>query len=102
VLFVFDKEDGREYREYYPRHRIGGDSHGKISDDGEHASLPALCPAVCFNPNIPGDGEKKRHEMEAEYRKTWEDLERKGLLDAGPVPAAMALNAHLVMDNGKK
>lgn len=84
VLFVFGKEDGREYLEYYAHHRIGGDSHGKIADDGMHASLPVLCSAVCFNPEIPGDEEKKRREMEAEYRKTWEDLERKGLLAAGP------------------
>jgi len=97
VLFVFGKENGREYLEYYAHHRIGGDSHGKIFDDGMHVRLPALCSAVCFNPEIPGDEEKQRRAMEAEYRKTWEDLERKGLLDAGPVPAAMALNAHLVL-----
>jgi hypothetical protein len=97
MLFVFGKDGGQEYLEYYAHHRIGGDSHGRIFADGRHVSLPVLCSMICYNPEIPGDEEKKRCEMEEDYRKTWEDLERKGLLGAGPVPAAMVLNAHLAM-----
>jgi hypothetical protein len=42
VMFIFGKEEGREYLEYYAHHRIGGDSHAKIFDDGETVSLPNL------------------------------------------------------------
>ena len=102
VLFVFGTEDGQEYLEYYAHHRIGGDVHGKIYGDGKHVSLPVLCSMICFDPEIPGDEEKTRCAMEEEYRKTWEDLEGKGLLSAGPVPASMVLNAHLAMREDRK
>jgi len=96
LFFVFGREDGREYLEYYGHHRMG-DCHGKISDNGQHVILPELCSSYGYNPDIPGDEEKKRAEMEREYRELLEDLERKGLLDAGPVPVSMAMNAHLVL-----
>ena len=102
VMFIFGKEEGREYLEYYAHHRIGGDSHAKIFDDGEEVRLPDLCSMFCFDPKLPGDEETQRAKMEREYRKTWEDLERKGLLTAGPVPASLVMNAHLVMTGDEK
>jgi hypothetical protein len=56
----------------------------------------------CYNPGLPGDDKTQRAEMEREYRKTWEDLEKKGLLNAGPVPNSMVINAYLVMKGNEK
>jgi hypothetical protein len=101
ILFVFGTEEGREYLEYYAHHRMG-DSHGKIYDDGEEVSLPELSSMFSYDPKILGDQEKREAEMKKEYRETFEDLERKGLLAAGPVPGSLLINAHLVMKNNKK
>ena len=95
LTFVFGVSEGREYLEYYLHHRISGDSHGRIFEDGRHESLPELSTMYGCNPDIPGDEERSRREMEKNYREVFEDLKKKGLLDAGPV--SLQVNAHLVM-----
>ncbi|MCK9593292.1 MAG: hypothetical protein M0Q91_14910 [Methanoregula sp.] len=97
IMFVFGNEGEREYLEYYSHHRIGGDSHVRIYSDGERISQPELSSIVCYNPDIPGDFEKENAEMEREYRETYDDLAKKGLLSAGPVPGSLLVNAHTVM-----
>jgi hypothetical protein len=101
ILFVFGKERGMEYLEYYAHHRMG-DSHGKIYENGERISLPELSSMFSYDPKIPGDEEKKKAEMEKSYRETFEDLERKGLLSAGPIPGSFLINAQLVMKKEEK
>ena len=55
-----------------------------------------------YNSEIPVDEERKRTEMEKTYRETYDDLEKKGLLSAGPVPNSLLINAHLVMRGNQK
>jgi hypothetical protein len=58
-------------------------------------SLPELSSIFSYNPDIPGDMDEKKAEMERSYRETYEDLAKKGLLSAGPVPRSLLINAHL-------
>jgi hypothetical protein len=97
IIFVFGDEKGREYLEYYAHHRIGGDSHVRIYEDGEVVVLPELSSIFSYNPDIPGDMDEKKARMERSYRETYEDLAKKGLLFAGPVPRSLLINAHLAM-----
>jgi len=102
ILFIFGKEDGREYFEFYAHHRIGGDSHAKIFDNGEWIDLPELSSMYTYNSDIPGDKEKNEAEMERAYQEIYEDLERKGLLSVGQIPGSLLINSHLVMKDKTK
>ena len=104
LYYVFGEENGREYLEYYAYHRMG-DDHGKIYEDGEFVGLPEFCSMYGYDPKVPGDEERKRAEMEREYRETLDDLVAKGLFDNEPVPNSLAVNSYLVLhgddaDNG--
>jgi hypothetical protein len=96
LYYVFGEEDGREYLEYYAYHRMG-ESHGKIYDDGSHIDLPELGSMFGYDPNIPGDEERKEAEMRRRYRETLDDLIAKGLFDDEPFPKSLAINSHLVL-----
>ena len=96
IYYVFGEEDGREYLEYYAYHRMG-ESHGRIDDDGTVVGLPELCSGFCYNPEIPGEKERKEAEMQREYRETLDDLIAKGLFDDEPIPGSLAINSYLVL-----
>lgn len=96
IYFVFGEEGGREYLEYYAYHRMG-ESHGRIWEDGQLESLPELCSMFGYNPDIPGDFERKEAEMQRRYRETLDDLVAKGLFDDEPVPGSLAINSYLVL-----
>lgn len=96
LYYVFAEEDGREYLEYYAYHRMG-ESHGRIWEDGELESLPELSSGFCYDPDIPGDTERKEAEVQRQYRETLGDLVAKGLFDDEPVPGSLAINSYLVL-----
>lgn len=105
LFYIFGEEGGREYLEYYAHHRIGGDGHGKICVDGESVSLPTLETGFAYNPNIPGDDERKRAENAEEYRKTLDDLNAKGMFSSGGVPGSWVINSYIMaeeLEKGKK
>lgn len=97
IFFVFGEENGREFLEYYAHHRIGGDSHHRIYEDGAEESLDELITFYTFDPAIPGDREIKEAEMEKRYRETLEDLVRKGMFGDETVPGDIAVNSYLVL-----
>lgn len=96
LYYVFGEEDGKEYLEYYAYHRMG-ESHGRIYDDGAMVGLPELCSMYGYDPEVPGDEERKRAEMQREYQETLDDLIAKGLFDDEPVPGSLAINSYLVL-----
>ncbi len=97
IMFAFGTEDETGFMEYYAHHRIGGDSRGRIYEDGSHVSLPELCSMVAYNPNIPGDRERREKENREEYEWIFNELVEVGIFSAGPVPGSLMMNAHLVM-----
>ena len=102
IFYIFDEEAGREYFEYYTHHRIGGEGHGKIYDDGECLDLPTLETMIVYNPNIPGDEKREQAENEENYRKTLADLTTKGMFDSEPMPGSLAMNIHIMTQASKK
>lgn len=96
TFYVFGEENGREYLEFYAYHRMGDDP-AKIYEDGEGVGLPELCSMYGYDPKVPGDKERKRAEMEKEYRETLQDLVVNGLFDDEPVPNSLAINSYLAL-----
>jgi hypothetical protein len=97
IFFIFGEENGREFLEYYAHHRIGGDAHRRIYEDGSEECLDELSSWYAYNPDIPGDRERKEAEMKKKYQETLDDLARKGMFDDEPVPGDMAVNSYLVL-----
>lgn len=105
LFYIFGEEEGREYFEYYSHHRIGGNGHGKIYEDGESLSLPTLETGFAYNSKIPGDAERKRAENAEEYRKTLDDLNAKGMFSSGGIPGSLVINSYIMaeeLEKGKK
>lgn len=97
IFFIFGEENGREYLEYYAHHRIGGDSHTRIYDDGTEESLNELVSSYAYNPAVPGDKEIKEAQMKKEYQETLEDLMHKGMFSDDAIPGDIAINSYLVL-----
>lgn len=97
IFFIFGEENGREFLEYYAHHRIGGDSHRRIYEDGSEEGLGELMTMYAFDPAIPGDQETKEAEMKKLYQETLDDLMRKGMFGDGTVPGDIAINSYLVL-----
>lgn len=102
IFYIFGEEEGREYLEYYAHHRIGGDSHEKIYDDGESVSLPDLESMIVYNPDIPGDKERQEVKNAEEYQKTLDDLNDKGMFSSEPMPGSLAIKSYLMAEEAKK
>lgn len=96
IYYIFGREGEREYLEFYAYHRMGDDP-AKIYEDGEGVGLPELCSMYGYDPKVPGDKERKRAEMEKEYRETLQDLVANGLFDDEPVPNSLAINSYLAL-----
>lgn len=57
LFYIFDEDEGREYLEYYAHHRIGGDDHKKIYENGEYRGSMSSYEVFCYN----GDRKKSYH-----------------------------------------
>jgi len=97
VMFVFGSSDGIEFMEYYGHHRMCDGWHGRIFEDGRHEDLPGLGSFYGYDPQIPGDKEKKEEEYRKEYEKNYNKLVESGLLSAGSVPDSLLINSYLRM-----
>jgi hypothetical protein len=105
IMFAFgidEREGGVGFMEYYAHHRIGGDFRGRIYQDGRHVSLPALSTMIAYNPDIPGDYERKEKENREEYKRIMRELIDVGIFSGGPVPGSLMINSHLVLRKEKE
>jgi len=96
LYYIFGKDEGREYLEYYACHRMG-DDHARIYEDGAIVDLDELSSIFCYSLGIPGDCERKEAEMQGLYRETLTDLVEKGLFEDEPVPSSLAVKSDLVL-----
>jgi len=97
--WVFGEVDGCEYLEFYRFHRFG-DEHTRIWEDRRTEDLDTLETMYGFNPDIPGDKERKEKEMMECYERVLNDLAGAGLL--GEVPHHTMMNTYLVLRDGEE
>lgn len=112
IMFAFgtdasgtdDTEEGAGFMEYYAHHRIGGDTRGRIYEDGRHVRLPELSTMIFFNEKIPGDFERQQQKSREEYERIERELVEVGIFAGGPVPGDMVINSYLMRkkDEGDK
>lgn len=92
--WVFGEADGYEYMEFYRFHRFG-DEHARIWEDGTVEDLDVLETMYTYNPEIPGDKERKEEESAQRYEILLGELSEAGLLEE--VPDHTAMNTYLVL-----
>jgi hypothetical protein len=94
IRYVFGVDGGGRFLEFYSFHRVWGDLHARIREDGTVESLDVLETAVATT----GDPDEDRRLIEAQNRRNrrlLEELDDAGLLSGGPVPASFEINAAL-------
>lgn len=92
IRYIFGKDDGREFLEFYATHRMTDDRHCKIYDDGEMIDLDAICSMYVYDPMIPGDREKSERENRERNNRIYKELETKGL-------NVMTINTYLSLND---
>lgn len=55
VYYLFGQDEQGEYLDFYMAHRIAGDTHGRIREDGRYESLDVVSP---FGPVVSDDPEE--------------------------------------------
>lgn len=78
VYYLFGQDDQGEYLDFYMAHRIAGDQHGRIRDDGSIEWLEVVSP---FGPVVSDDPEeyaRNKAEDQAEVTRIHAMLEAKG------------------------
>lgn len=94
IRYVFGQDDDGLFLELYSFHRIWGDLHARIHEDGTVEHLGVLETAV----PVTGDPDEDRRAVEEQNRRNrrlLKELDEAGLLSGGPVPASFEINAAL-------
>ena len=94
IRYAFGSDQRGTYLEFYSFHRIAGDGHARIYEDGEIEDLPTLQTMVLLSDD-PEENERREAAMHENNRQLLADLEEKGLMSGGPVPGAFQVNAYL-------
>ena len=82
VTYLFGQDERGEYLDFYMRHRIAGDQHIRIYEDGSSERLEVISP---FGPRVsddPVENERLRREDGEEYQRI------RGMLDAKGFPSS--------------
>ncbi len=102
VRYVFAGDERGSFLEFYSFHRIWGDYHARIYEDGTVVGLDVLETAV----PVTGDPDEDGRRIEAQNRRNQRllrELDEAGLLSGGPVPRSFEVNAALasgLLDRG--
>lgn len=94
VRWVFGEGERGTFLEFYSFHRVSGDLHGRIYEDGTVEGLDVLETAL----PISGDPDEDSRRLEAlnrRNRRLLRQLDDAGLLADGPVPVSFEINAAL-------
>ena len=60
IQYCFGKDERGEYLDFYSSHRMPGDDHRRLREDGRQEELPAMSTMIFFDPAVPGDEERAR------------------------------------------
>ncbi len=94
IRYAFGEGDNGAFLEFYSFHRVWGDLHARIHEDGTVEGLDVLETVV----PTTGDPDEDRRAVEQQNRRNrrlLKELDEAGLLSGGPVPASFEINAAL-------
>lgn len=94
IRYVFGEDERGGFLEFYSFHRVWGDVHARIHENGTVEWMDVLTTAVVAT----GDPDEDRRLAEAQNRQNrrlLEELDAAGLLSGGPVPGSFEINAAL-------
>ena len=78
IQYCFGKDERGEYLDFYSSHRMSGDDHRRLREDGRQEELPAMSTMVFFNDAEPGDEERAMRESYARNQAVAKLLFEKG------------------------
>lgn len=80
ILVIFATEKNRGFIEFYACHRMTGDSHKRIYENGTIDQLPAHTEWIVFDPNVPNSQEESQKKFIQYNEQIKKDLKEKGLV----------------------
>ncbi len=78
VYYLFGQDDRGEYLDFYMLHRIAGDTHGRIREDGSYEGLDVISPFGPVRSSDPEEDARLRAKDQAEVNRIRSMLEAKG------------------------
>ena len=100
IRFIFGADEEGSYLEYYATHRMTNDTRIRIYGSGETKTLDAIWEAFMWDPKVPGDENRARHEYQDHNRRIAEELRRLGLYPEGDINAYLRTEGPLTDDSG--
>jgi hypothetical protein len=95
IRYVFGEDERGGFLEFYSFHRIWGDVHARIYEDGTVESLDVL-ETVVAESGDPAEDARRIEALHERNRRLLKELDEAGLLSGGPVPTSFEINAAIV------
>lgn len=94
IWYLFGKDERGEYLDYYSAHRMTGDDHVRVHEDGQVEYLDAML-EFCLTSPDPVENERLHREHREENQRVARMLEEKGFGITGDEPGAVQINRWL-------
>ncbi|MBU8921649.1 MAG: hypothetical protein KOO63_07495 [Bacteroidales bacterium] len=94
IWYLFGSDNNGEYLDYYSAHRMTGDSHVRIYDDGQTEHLESIL-EFCLCSDDPKEDALLKEEQHMENQRIVELLEAKGFGIEGDEPGGVQINRYL-------
>ncbi|MGD9548265.1 MAG: hypothetical protein AB7V45_12065 [Candidatus Krumholzibacteriia bacterium] len=94
IWYLFGKDEKGEYLDYYSAHRMTGDEHVRVYEDGSVLALDALV-SMRLCSQDPAEDARLEAEHLAENRRIAAMLEAKGFGITGDEPGGVRINRRL-------
>lgn len=94
IWYLFGKDEKGEYLDYYSAHRMTGDDHVRVYEDGRTEYLDAML-EFCLCSEDPVEDERLHREHRQENQRIARMLEEKGFGVEGDEPGAVQINRFL-------
>ena len=95
IWYLFDRDAEGEFLDYYSCHRMTGDEHVRLREDGSEEHLDALRELRIMSPD-PEEDKRWEREFDEENRRVAEMLAAKGFCIEGDEPGSAIIHRFLL------
>jgi hypothetical protein len=100
IWYLFDRDERGEFLDFYSSHRMTGDCHVRIREDGSPEGLPELY-SWCRRSDDPVEDARLLEEHRRENEEVAKMLEAKGFGVTGNEPGGVLINRYLTLNQCK-